>query len=387
MGDADAGSWVYSDGGQQRFNATILTQFGYVVYPNDTISNYSDCVLAFGGYAPTIINNGSWYNSTGCDTPVRPIRTRGILGIVSAIAFAVLLVLSLVCLNKHGKSYLPAEKRFRLVGRRWSWYWCIITTTVGLISGFTAVDVDRVWVLGTAAIFHFIFYLVTLPACLAAIWEMTRNWASFEERKGVDEDFFRYRQDDQRSKIEFYEPLIFYLFNFLTFFLSVLRNWNPIAKSNIEVITDARFRAASIFSLLAWGTIVVTIILARHYYQPRKFPWKIPVCLLLIAIRIGFNIGSSFDYSINQLRYQASPAYFYCLGYLPVIMVLLVIIHYGGKEPNEDKELLQLRNSRNALLDQQMSGAQPAAVSRRKADAKPKPNRRRVVDRTYDYWG
>ncbi|KAF3206170.1 hypothetical protein TWF191_001520 [Orbilia oligospora] len=227
------GGWLYSDGGRQRFNATILKQYGYVIYPNNTISNYSSCVLAFGGYIPTVIGNGSWYNSTGCDTPVRPIRTRGIVGIVAAIIFGVLLVLSLVALNKHGKSFLPAEKRFRLVGRRWPWYWCIITTSVGMISGFTAVDVDRVWVLGTAAIFHFIFYLVTLPACLSAIWEMTRNWASFEERKGVDEDFTRYRQDDLRSKIEFYEPLLFYLFNFLSFFLSILRAWNPIARSNI----------------------------------------------------------------------------------------------------------------------------------------------------------
>ncbi|KAF3199244.1 hypothetical protein TWF679_001572 [Orbilia oligospora] len=223
------GGWLYSDGGRQRFNATILKQYGYVIYPNNTISNYSSCVLAFGGYIPTVIGNGSWYNSTGCDTPVRPIRTRGIVGIVAAIIFGVLLVLSLVALNKHGKSFLPAEKRFRLVGRRWPW----------------------VWVLGTAAIFHFIFYLVTLPACLSAIWEMTRNWASFEERKGVDEDFTRYRQDDLRSKIEFYEPLLFYLFNFLSFFLSILRAWNPIARSNVNVITDGRFQASSIFSLLA----------------------------------------------------------------------------------------------------------------------------------------
>ncbi|KAK6347012.1 hypothetical protein TWF696_007102 [Orbilia brochopaga] len=385
---SDDGDWLYSDGGRQRFNATTLAQFGYVIYPNNTVSNWSTCVLAFGGYIPTVISNGSWYNSSGCDTPVREIRTRGILGIVCAVVFALLLILSLVCLNKHGKSFLPAEKRFRLVGRRWPWYWCIITSTLGIISGFTAVDVDRVWVLGTAAIFHFIFYLVTLPACLAAVWEMTRNWASFEERKGVDEDFFRYRQDDRRSKIEFYEPLIFYLFNFLSFFLSILRAWNPISRSNVDVITDARFKAASIFSFLAWLIIVVALVISQHYYRPCKFPWKIPVVLALTLVRIGYNIGSAFDYSISQLRYQASPAYIYCLGFLPIILAVIVILQSGWREPNEDQELLRLRNARNMSLDQEMMAVQ--APSGKAIEGNRKPSRRRRTHRASappDYWG
>ncbi|KAF3927247.1 hypothetical protein ABW20_dc0108000 [Dactylellina cionopaga] len=383
----DDDDWLYSDDGRQRFNATTLREFGYIIYPNNTISNYSNCVLAFGAYLPTVINNGSWYNSSGCDTPVRQIRTRGVLGIVTAVLFGVLLVLSLVCLSKHGKSFLPAEKRFRLVGRRWPWYWCIITSTVGLISGFTSVDVDRVWVLGTAAIFHFIFYIVSLPTCLAAIWEMTRNWASFEERKGVDEDFFRYRQDDLRSKIEFYEPLVFYLFNFLSFFLSVLRPWNPIARSRVDVITDPRFQASAIFTLLAWGTIVVAHFIARHYYQPRRFPWKIPITLLLVLIRIGFNIGSSFDYSISQLRYQATPAYIYCLGFLPIILVIFVIIYSGWKEPNEDRELIRLRNSRNSTLDQEMLTVQSPERIKSIASSKADPPRRTKRVPANDYWG
>ncbi|EPS40326.1 hypothetical protein H072_5878 [Dactylellina haptotyla CBS 200.50] len=384
MDDAD---WLYSDDGRQRFNASILKEFNYTIYPNDTISNFSTCVLAFGGYVPTVISNGSWYNSTGCDTPVRPIRTRGAIGVATAIIFAALLVMSLVCLSKHGKSFLPAEKRFRLVGRRWPWYWCIITSTVGLISGFCAVDVDRVWVLGTSAIFHFIFYMVSLPCCLAAIWEMSRNWGSFEERKGIDEDFFRYRQDDLRSKIEFYEPLIFYLFNFLSFFLSILRNWNTIARSNANVITDARFQASSILSFLAWMVIVVAHLIARHYYQPQKFPWKIPATILLILIRIAFNIGSAFEYSFSQLRWQATPAYIYCLGFLPVILVILVIIYSGLREPNEDQELLRFRNARNAILDQEMLAIK--SPEKRKSTGKPRTIRTRRESRAsaHDYWG
>lgn len=38
---------------------------------------------------------------------------------------------------------------------------------------------------------------------------------SFLERQLVDEDTFAFKQDDKRAKIEFYVPLVFYLFAFL----------------------------------------------------------------------------------------------------------------------------------------------------------------------------
>lgn len=38
---------------------------------------------------------------------------------------------------------------------------------------------------------------------------------SFLERQLVDEDTFAFKQDDKRAKIEFYVPLVVYLFAFL----------------------------------------------------------------------------------------------------------------------------------------------------------------------------
>jgi len=78
-----------------------------------------------------------------------------------------------------------------------------------------AIDVDRDHLPGAAIILQSVFYYGSLPTMLAAVWEMTRHWGSFEERKILDGDPFALKQDDRRSKIEFYIPLVFYLFGFL----------------------------------------------------------------------------------------------------------------------------------------------------------------------------
>lgn len=151
-----------------------------------------------------------------------------------------MIVLALTCLSKHGKNHLPAERRFRLVSRRWVWYWLLVTAVVGIISGLTSVDVDRDYLQGIALILQNVFYYVMLPASLASIWEMTRHWGSLCERILVDEDTFRFRDDDRRSKIEFYLPLVFYLFGFLVrLFLSVTSAVTYVAR-----LSSSRFSAA-----------------------------------------------------------------------------------------------------------------------------------------------
>ena len=201
--------------GTTTFNESVLNQFNYTIYSNGTLSNSSQCVLAFSIYKPVMLYNGTIINGTNCDSPIDPIETRGALGIVFAVLFAAFIMWGLVNLKKHGQSHLPVEKHFRLVSRRWPWYWAIFTAAVGCISGFMAIDVDRDYLPGTAIILQSVFYYISLPTVLAAVWEMTRHWGSFEERKILDEDLFALKQDDTRSKIEFYIPLVFYLFGFL----------------------------------------------------------------------------------------------------------------------------------------------------------------------------
>lgn len=380
--------WVYTDDGRQQFNATVLSEYGYVIYPNNTISNATNCFLAFGDYVPTIISNGSVFNSSGCDTPVRGVRSRGALGIVMACVFGFLLVLVCACLKNHGESYLPAEKRFRLVGRRWPWYWLIITTTCGLISGFSAIDIDRAWVPGTSAILSFIFYLMTLPTCLAAIWETTRNWSSFLERQGVDEDFFKFRPGDRRSTIEFYMPFGFYVFTVVLFFLEILRSWTPLGTAYPGAeITDVRFKASSIIGFISWLVIVACFVLSLYYYKPGKIAWKIPISLFLILIRIAYNICSAFDFSVSQLRYEISPAYIYLLGYLPVVLVVGVLVFFGFREPNEDREIIRQRTLRNREFEAEMGNLKE--TSRRKSSVPSSTRQPSRVTRksvTNDYW-
>ena len=201
--------------GTTTFNESLLNEFNYTIYSNGTLSNDTKCVLVFGNFKPVMLPNGTILDGTKCDSPIKPIKIRGALGIVFAVMFAGIIMWGLVNLRKHGKAYLPAQKQFRLVSRRWPWYWMIFTATVCCISGFMAVDVDRDYIPGAAIILQSVFYYVSLPTILAAAWEMTRHWGNFEERKILDENPFALKQDDKRSKIEFYTPLIFYLFGFM----------------------------------------------------------------------------------------------------------------------------------------------------------------------------
>lgn len=116
------------------------------------------------------------FNGTNCDAPINPIGTRAILGIICSAFFTIAIILALTCLRKHGATHLPTEKRFRLVSRRWQWYWLITTGFCGLVSGVMAIDVDRDYIQSTALILQCIFYYVMMPTMLAGIWEMTRHW-------------------------------------------------------------------------------------------------------------------------------------------------------------------------------------------------------------------
>ena len=203
--------------GTSSFNDSVLHEFNYTIYSNGTLSNSSRCYLAFGKYVPTMLNNGSVYNGTKCSAPVDPIEIRGGLGIFFASLFAMIIVAGLVTLKKAGTSHLPVERAYRLVSRRWPWYWVIITAVIGCVSCFMAIDVDREYIQSTAIVLQSVFYTVMLPTALAAVWEMARHWASWEERKVLDADPYHFEPDDRRSKVELYIPLFFYLFAFLVF--------------------------------------------------------------------------------------------------------------------------------------------------------------------------
>ena len=198
-----------------HFNRTTLNYWNYTLWSNQTLSNVSNCWIVTEQYVPTLLENGTFINATSCYSPTRGIGPRAELGIVFGTLFAISIMFTLVNLRRLGTKYLPAEKRFKPIGRRWQWYWMLFIAACGIISGLTGVDVDRDYLQSTPIILQTFFYFLMMPATLAAVWEGVRHWGSWEERQIYDASPFSLPQNDKRGKMEFYMPLVFYLFAFL----------------------------------------------------------------------------------------------------------------------------------------------------------------------------
>ena len=159
-----------------HLNQTLLQYFNYTTYSNGTISNGSSCNLLFDDYVPTLYPNGTWVNGTSCYFPYYPLEKRGSLGIAFASFFSATIMFTLVNLAKHGRLYLPQEKRFRAIGRRWQWYWMLFIAGCGILSSISAIDVDRDYLQNTAIILENFFFYLMVPGTLACVWEGVRHW-------------------------------------------------------------------------------------------------------------------------------------------------------------------------------------------------------------------
>ena len=159
-----------------HFNLTALKHWNYTIYSNNTISNNSKCYLIFNNFKPHMFANGSWVNATTCYIPYYGIASRGIGSIVLATLFALSIMFTLVNLRKHGKLYVREDKRFRVVGRRWQWYWMLFVAACGMISTLTGVDVDRYYLQNLPIILQSFFFVLMFPGALAMVWEATRHW-------------------------------------------------------------------------------------------------------------------------------------------------------------------------------------------------------------------
>ena len=159
-----------------HFNNTALEQFGYQLYSNKTLSNNSKCYLIFDNFKPSMMNNGTWVNATTCYIPYYSIQTRGYLSIAFGALFGVSIMFTLMNLRKHGRLYLREDKRFRVVGRRWQWYWMLFVATCGMISTLTGVDIDRYYLQQIPIVLQGFFFVLMVPGALAMVWEGTRHW-------------------------------------------------------------------------------------------------------------------------------------------------------------------------------------------------------------------
>ncbi|QSS63533.1 hypothetical protein I7I51_00591 [Histoplasma capsulatum] len=360
-----------------HFNLTALNYFNYTLYSNGTLSNGSNCWLSFDMYQPSILSNGTFINATSCYFPINGLEARGSVGIAFASMFGATIVFTLINLRKHGKTFLPLEKRWRAVGRRWQWYWMLFVAACGMISCFMSIDVDRSYLQGIALSLQSLFYYLLLPGLLAAVWEGVRHWGSWQERQICDRDTFAFSEASTRETQEFYLPLIFYFFAWLNFFLVIPRNWNSIQKQGNQdqtmsiakpSATDGRFKAGSIIAVVCLAVICYSLwhSVYRYKQQPVKplfrsitfylssAPLKYCICIILTGLRVGFGVASSFSWDISPAKYDGNAGWLYGLGYAPPLLIITVLNIWGYIDPNEDRALIEQRRERGHAADAEL---------------------------------
>jgi hypothetical protein len=120
--------------------------------------------------------------------------------------------------------------------------------------------------------------------------------------------------------------------------------------------TDGRFKAASFFAILAWLTICYSLRHSLHHYKPRNrglfnslagflryAPRRFFLIIFLSAIKIGYDLATTWNFDISPLKFNSNPVWMYSLGYLPCLLVLLVMEIWGYIGENEDRQIIDQR--------------------------------------------
>ncbi|KAI0024046.1 hypothetical protein F4780DRAFT_689460 [Xylariomycetidae sp. FL0641] len=371
-----------------HFNLTTLRHFNYTLYSNNTLSNWTKCYLIDQPWTPTtMLTNGTFINSTWCYMATLPSGPRSHIGIGLAVVFGLSLIAALVNLTRHGKLYLPAEKRFYPIGRRWQWYWAVFVCATALIGLFTNIDVDRYRVVELPLILNVFFWYLMQWGTVAMVWEAARHWGSWMERQYIDPNPFLLPQSDRRWQFEFWLPIWFYGWLWLNFFLLVPRNWGAIEyqRSEAQTIakaipasTDGRFKAAALILVVCWATIVVSLWHSiRHYearnrgwfnrllglirYMPIRFMFMLPVLLGMI----GYQALSAWVFDLSPKKADTNLIAMYVGGYAPSLLLLFIQNAAGLMRKNEDKQLIRQRRERGNALDQELGLVKKPAWWRR----------------------
>lgn len=171
-------------------------------------------------------------------------------------------------------------------------------------------------------------------------------------------------------------PLIFYLFAWLNFFMSIPRNWSGIEAQNSPDqsdsiakpdATDNRLKAGAILAFLAWCVICYNLRHSIHFYKPRnrgpihsfagffryaptRFLLTVPLLLLIIA----YAAASAWVWEINIGNQNVSSGWLYGLGYSPVILILAIYEIDGIVQPNEDRALIRQRIEHGLAVDAEL---------------------------------
>lgn len=365
--------------GGVHFNQTALERWNYTLYSNGTLSNGTDgwCILTFPPFEPSyVFPNGSFINSTSCYSPIKPISTRGYISIALAVAYGIALMFTLINLARHGRMYLPTEKRFRPVGRRWQWYWMITMCATAFVSLIIGIDIDRYYLPQIPIVVSSFFWMLLNLCTMACVWEAVRHWGSWMERQYIDPDPFALAMDDKRAKFEFWVPLVFYFWWWLDFFMVIPRSWGNIEHQRTPeqtrsdaapTATDGRFKAAAFMLFVCWLIIVYHLRHSiKHYrernrgyinraiglikYTPYRFQLIVPIALFVVA----FQALSAWEFEYSVFNVNGNYISIFVGGYAPALLIMLVQIIAGFGNPNEDKELIRQRRVRGAAADREL---------------------------------
>lgn len=194
---------------------------------------------------------------------------------------------------------------------------------------------------------------------------LTKIRGSWQERQICDADPLSLPQDDRRSRIEFYLPLVFYLFNWLLFFMTIPHPWTAVemqrSSSQAETVArpmalDGRFKAGALFAFAAWVVTCFSLSHSmRHYHYPAQALLRshqmsdnslVALCLSIVvaAFAVGYAVAGTWVWSISPLNATVSPGFLFGIGYgSPLLIVLLYNIH-GSITGNDDQTLLMQRD-------------------------------------------
>lgn len=209
------------------------------------------------------------------------------------------------------------------------------------------------------------------------LWEANHCRGSWQERQIVDADPYGMPQDDRRAKVEFWLPLVFYLFAWLNFFMVIPRSWTPIQKQNTPeqiqdmarpAATNIRGKVGAIFAACAWFVIVYSLHHSLRHYKPRErgffnkinafcrdCPTKLFINIILLAIRIAYGIASAWFWDLTILNDDVTVGWPFGLGYGPILLIIIVFEIAGLVDENEDKILIQQRIARGRIHDAELN--------------------------------
>ncbi|PWY94043.1 hypothetical protein BO94DRAFT_582452 [Aspergillus sclerotioniger CBS 115572] len=359
---------------QVHFNRTALSYYHYTLFSNGTLSNETDCYLAFDEFQPQMFANGSFVHGISCYAPIRDLGQHASAGLAFALMFCISIAITLINLRKHGRRYLPVDHRWSVMGRRGKWIWMLFVAACGAISCFMSIDVDRDYIVSVPLILQSVFYTLLTPGMMAAVWEGVRHWGSWQERQIYDRDPYAFQVSNSRERQEFVLPILFYACAFANFFLTVPRSWTPIEMQRSPeqqindakpVATDARWRAAGFVAM--GGVLVICYSLEHSIYRYRMRPTstmgqllfylnaapsQFLIAIALLGVKIGYAIASSFDWTVSPLKYGVNSGWLYGLGYTPPLLLLILFNICGLCELNDDQALIIQRDEfDNAVAD------------------------------------